>query len=124
MPDHAPLFFGCMRPINGYGHGHYLFGPDGRSLYGRGPLRQPWGDRIDGTLTPKTTTAQGAAALYHKDGWTALAIHDYTGDHRPGSNSVFFFPTDLTFHAALAAAEEHFPDLARRIGRIFLVEDP
>jgi hypothetical protein len=71
--------------------GHYFWGPDGRMLRGWSgtPLGLPWGS-IDGRLTPVSDTTQGAALLHVLDGWSALSIHDYSVDKRPGSNSTFF----------------------------------
>src|SRR3954464_1419685 len=94
-------YFGCWNSV-----GHYTHDPKGKHVYSkRGggfyPDDQPW-EKIDGMLTPgqrndqgrlvydaMSKEHQGEAALHHKDGWTALAIHDFTVDSRPNSNSVF-----------------------------------
>jgi len=119
-------YFGCWQQS-----GHFLRTPDGDggchwrhadSLLRDGVV--PWGYKIDGTLTPKTTTKQGAAALHHLDGWTALACHDYTVDSRGNSNSAFVFDAVLDFDQALTAAREHFPKVVERVGPIVLVESP
>lgn len=68
---------------------------------------------------------QGKAAIHHKDGWTALAIHDFTVDSRPNSNSVFLFKDALDFQGIVLAAREAFPKIMRRIegaGPIILME--
>jgi len=75
---------------------------------------------LDGKLTPRRDRGQGAAALHYRGDWTALAIHDYTVDHRGGSHSTFVMPGALSFEAMLAAAHHHFPSVVDRIGGIYL----
>jgi hypothetical protein len=108
------VYFGCRGSV-----GHYLWLPNGRQpdrddpIFGSnaaGPFR-----RLDGTLTPRETTKQSTAAIHHRDGWTALGIHDYTVDSRGNSNSVFVMDSDLSFERAHAHASEAFPDVMKRI---------
>lgn len=113
------LFFGCWQRA-----GHYHWSTEGRWAKSDERTLTPWGLSVDGKLTPKATRAQGDAALHYKDGWTAVAIHDYTVDKRPGSNSVFLFPAELDFDQALATATEHFPTIVARIGLVTLVQVP
>jgi hypothetical protein len=121
------VFFGCWDAHLG----HFLWLPNGKQPdyrddsgtfgYNRaGPF-----ERIDGQLPPKSTTAQSAALLHHRDGWTALAMHDYSQDKRGNSNANFIFDADLDFDAALAAARERFPAITARIevaGPVVLVD--
>lgn len=120
-------YFGCYSSVHG-GHGFHR--PGGKSIRATddGPVRSwacgigPW-DQVDGTLAPvvgerrgyrKIECPQGVAALHHKDGWTALAFWDRTGDHRGNSHSNFFFDEILDFDAAVAAARVAFPELFER----------
>lgn len=111
-------YFGCLCGVNGETQaGHYLHDDHLRTVSWRERDAQPWG-YIDAQLAPKLgrheEAPQGHAALHHKDGWTALAFWDRSGDSRDNSNSAFLFDHVLTFDAALAAAREAFPALFER----------
>lgn len=110
MSSPVPLYFGCWRDL-----GHNFHTADGRSAVYRSGPPTPWGYGVE-KLPPQASKAQGDAAVHHKDGWTALAIHDYTVDSRGNSKSVFCFPEVLGFDDAWAAAREHFPTIATRVG--------
>jgi hypothetical protein len=125
------IHFGCWDRV-----GHFFHDTNGRSL-GLDAIRLglPW-DRVDGCLTPgrrdrrgrldheaMSMSQQGKASIHHKDGWTALAVHDFTVDSRPGSNTVFFFHADLDQEEVLFSVVEHFPTINRRIGEITVVVD-
>lgn len=108
------VYFGCWGAT-----GHYLWLPNRRHPERNGATLG-WNEagpfrRLDGTLTPRDTTAQSAAAIHHRDGWTALALHDYTVDTRGASNSVFVMDADVSFDRALVYAAESFPDVMSRI---------
>lgn len=113
----VPLYFGCW---DGVGHGfHYTSGrsadyrsPDGRLAFDKPPT--PWGYGVE-RLSPHGSE-QGVGLLHHKDGWTALAVDDFTVDSRGNSKSVFCEPAILTWEEAIAAAREHFPRIAQRVG--------
>lgn len=114
--DHKAIHFGCW-----YQSGHFFHDTEGRSLgLSASDLRLPW-EFVDGRLTPRSG-GQGRAALHRKGGWTALAVHDFTVDSRPGSNTVFFFHAELDPDEALFSVIEHFPSIERRIGEITIVE--
>lgn len=116
-PVEGGIYFGCW---DREGHGFHL--PNGRSAtYRRSEDVVPWGYNVE-RLPPKSIERQGAAALHHKDGWTALAVHDYSVDRRPGSKSVFCFPVVLTFEEALYEAGRTFSEIIARVGQITLVE--
>jgi hypothetical protein len=66
----------------------------------------PWAGALDDAFK----------GLRHKDGWTAFAMHDYTVDQRPGSNSVFLAEGIFSEEEMRGLAHEHFPLVARRIG--------
>jgi hypothetical protein len=115
-------YFGCIGSV---GHGFYG-GP--KETWGDNP--SPW-PRIDCALTPgrrdcrgrlETKGVQGEAAIHYLDGWTALAIHDFTVDSRPGSNSVFLIHDTLDFTQACVAAHRFFPEVMARIGYLNLIE--
>jgi hypothetical protein len=104
-----PLYFGCWRQI---GHGFHRVG--GEHVFGK---HTPWGYGVE-DLTPKTCSCQGQSALWQKGGWTALAVHDYTVDHRGNSKSVFCFPELIaTIDAAWQRARETFPEIVARLDR-------
>lgn len=124
------FYFGCARGVWGRRDvGHFMYEPGGRQSdhwNSVGPF-----DGIDSQLAPVSRYGRlgfrgdgqnghgdeypnGVAALHHKDGWTALAFWDNTGDSRGNSNSNFFFDETLDFEAAVAAAREHFPELFER----------
>ncbi len=116
----SAFYFGCARGVWGHREaGHYFYAPGGRSAR-EAEAVNPWG-HVDGKLAPREYEGrsapecpQGVAALHHKDGWTALAFWDRTGDSRGNSNSTFLFDATLTFEEALAAARENFPALFER----------
>lgn len=95
-------YFGCDGQA-----GHYMHTPDMRtdSAFMRS---NPWGYGID----------DGFKGLQHKDGWTALAMTDYTVDSRPGSNSVFLAEGEFDAKQMAELAVLHFPSIVKRIGRI------
>lgn len=128
------VHFGCWP---GHGAGHFFHDTTGKTLglYAN-EVGLPW-EQVDGRLTPgrrdsrgqhtyeaMSQPMQGRAALHHLDGWTALAIHDFTIDSRPGSNTVLFFHALLDKEQALAAAHEHFPIVMRCIGQVTIVLAP
>lgn len=86
------------------------------------PEELPW-RHLDGQLTPKTTTEWQTAALHHKDGFTALGIHDHSApDKRAGCNAVFIVPGELTYLELLDVIVRDWPDEVARIGNVELVE--
>lgn len=107
------LYFGCFYST---GHGFHLPSGDSATYKSRPPT--PWGYGVE-SLPPDTDRRQGAAALHHMEGWTALAVHDYTVDDRPGSKSVFCFDGDLDFAEALDEAMLHFPKILSRVGKVY-----
>lgn len=121
MSEHG-YFFGC------WGEPGHLFWASGRrglrSAGFRPPPTVPW-RQVDCKLTPPThhlrhldvdrREPQSVALLHHKAGWTALAMHDRTGDSRGASNSVFLFPRTLDFDEAVQAARDEFPAVVERI---------
>jgi hypothetical protein len=115
QPHHfdTAYYFGCWREV-----GHYWWRPGPSQIswreYEQGcPTDQPWG-HLDGKLTPPSHR-QSEAALHHREGWTALAVHDYTVDSRPGSNIAFLFDATLDFDRAVKAARAEFPQVVERV---------
>jgi hypothetical protein len=53
--------------------------------------------------------------VHHKNGWTALAMPDRTGDGRGNSHSVFLFEEIIGFSASVARARELFGPVVKRI---------
>lgn len=60
------------------------------------------------------TQPEGRALLHHRDGWTAVAFWDRTGDSRPGSNTAFLLDEVLDFDAAVDAARQAYPHVFAR----------
>jgi len=92
------------------GRGHHLLNDDFEAVqYKWGdPGLTPWGTHPDGTLAPKGAQIEGEALLHQKDGWTALAFWDRSGDSRGNSNSAFFIEGTYTFDEMLALCKERF----------------
>jgi hypothetical protein len=109
------FYFGCWRQA-----GHYFWSPGMVDRHCIPGPPTPWGYGVE-SLTPTTTNQQGAAALHHRAGWTALAVHDYTVDRRGNSKSVFCFKGELTFEQAVGKAHQLFPGVMARLagGGIF-----
>lgn len=100
-------FHGCT----GDGSGHGFHGTHERWTGNRTPREVVPFKSLDGGLAPKLASqTQGVAQLHHKDGWTALAFWDRSGDSRGNSNSVFIFEGTWTFDQVLVLAKEHFPE--------------
>jgi hypothetical protein len=74
---------------------------------------QPW-DNIDGGLCPESTRDQGIVKIHHKDGWTAFAFWDYSIDHRPNSNSVFFAEGTFNFDEMMQIIHDKYPEIVKR----------
>jgi hypothetical protein len=92
-------YFGCVGDV-----GHYMHTPDLESDWDF--LRHnPWGVEID----------DGFKGLQHKEGWTALAMVDYTVDSRPGSNSVFLAEGTYSLNEMIEIAKRDFPSISERI---------
>lgn len=118
------FYFGCV------GHpGHFFYGPDGRHAYSAEieSAGIPWKEwEIDCKLQPGCyhwrdghwrhgQEIEGAAALHHEDGWTALSMWDRSVDTRGGCNSAFLFEGTFTFEEAIALVREHFPSIVKRL---------
>ncbi|MBZ4400403.1 hypothetical protein [Myxococcus sp. AS-1-15] len=111
------LFFGAKR-----GMGHCLWTPG----FGFGERLVPallHPRHIDAKLAPKDPhQVEGRARLHHVYGWTVLAWWDRSSDRRMNSNSAILVRGTHDFAAVVAAAREHFPELAPRFAA--LVEVP
>jgi hypothetical protein len=94
-------YFGCIGEA-----GHYMHTPNEASHDWDFMEKNPWGLGLD----------DGFKGLRHKDGWTALAMTDYTVDSRPGSNSVFLAEGTFSQEEMNALAHQYFPSVAKRIG--------
>jgi hypothetical protein len=110
-------YFGCRQ---GRGRGHSMHECTADGLVdllrdGAGvlpPALQP--GAIDARLTPANDRSQGASALRWQNGYSVLAWHDFTGDSRPGSNSVFIVEGARTFAELVRLLCECAPEIARR----------
>ena len=116
------FYFGCWEQ-----KGHFIHTPE-RSYRADTDARKagvPWEDwTLDGGLCPGSVwdarsdrwnlncrQPQGAAALHHKDGWTALSFWDRSVDSRTNSNSCFIAEGTHTFEEMVALAQLHFPTI-------------
>lgn len=109
------FYFGC---IGSPGHDYWQF-RDGRpvSVTYKSKPPGPWGNGIDSKDISPAVGNQGDAYMHYKDGWTALAIVDRTGDSRPNSRSVFLTEGNLSFAAMLMLVVDEC-DLLDRIGEV------
>lgn len=117
------MYFGCVDLA-----GHFLYEPrkfEGQPVHQlvRYPGNNPWGLLIDGGLCPNASTRNelppedqpvNRAKLHRKDGWTAIAWWDRTGDKRPNSNSVFMAEGEHDFASMLTLFRQKFEFIAAR----------
>ena len=99
------IYYGCIGEA-----GHYFFGPGERSL-SRSERPTLF---VDGEYTPKEMTKQGSARVVVVDQYIIIAWHDYTGDSRPGSNSVLLAIGYDSDEEVLKDAAEMFPSVMKR----------
>lgn len=100
-------YFGCLEQ-----YGHFLIDHECKSVrMFNGDL--PW-EQIDGALCPDDTQKEGVVKIHHAKGWTAAAFWDNSIDHRPKSNSVFFFEDLLDFDEVIMEFKKTFPKIYNR----------
>jgi len=113
-------YFGC--PPDG-GKGRYMHHEPREPWRSNcdAPAGCPWSfgspENIDGGLAPRAGAArqrQGAVALHHREGWTAIAWWDRSADVRPGSNVAFLIDAELGLEEALTAARQAWPKVFAR----------
>lgn len=79
----------------------------------------PFDDLDSDAYLPRGDRRAGLGKITHvtKGGkrWTVLALHDYTGDSRPGSHSTFALEGELAFEAAVHEARRWFPAVFARM---------
>lgn len=104
-------YFGWSAP-----GGHFLLKDDHNKILNVDST--PFGRSIDGGLCPQPEPKQpdGKVALHYRAGWTAVAFWDRSGDHRPGSNTVFLTPADCSAMGVIAAAKVQWPQVFARPG--------
>jgi hypothetical protein len=105
------LYFGCYRVP-----GHCLYSKVTPNMRYEAT---PWGNSLDsGLLTDDyygaDTEPTGKVVVRHKDGWTAIAFWDRSGDSRPGSNTAFLAKADMTGEELLALARVQWPEVFDR----------
>jgi len=119
MSDVRAFYFGCAKAADA---GHFVFAEDPgigmprRRLSAREfiPDLPASMEHVDCQFTPRVNRRQGCAALANRDGWTILAWHDYTGDSRPGSNSVLVAEGEHDFAAMMGLLAKRFPSVLAR----------
>lgn len=110
--------------------GHFLVDTTGRTVHDERHAT-PW-ESHDAVLCPgyrgqydNGPEVQGAAALHHRGGWTALAFWDRSVDTRGGCNSVFFAEGTYGPEAMVEIARAAFPRIwARFTFAVRIVERP
>lgn len=107
--------------------GHYFFDEQGRSVREDLTPGFPFGHEpgkiyVDGRLQPgcpnpgdrlqRRTRAEveGAAALHHIQGWTALCLWDRSVDTRGACNSNYFAEGEFTFEQMVEMAKSRFSE--------------
>jgi hypothetical protein len=109
-------YFGNIKAGQADGHQLYCNTGDGSKLRGV----QPWQPYyiLDSRLAPRLSNGQeapqGQALIHHKDGWTAIAFFDRTGDPRGASNSVFLIEATVNFEEGVELARASWPQLFER----------
>jgi hypothetical protein len=76
----------------------------------------PWGNNIDSGLCPRPESVDGKISEHHKDGWTAIAFWDRSGDSRPNSNTAFFVCCTMTTDELLVWSRKQWPEVFNRKG--------
>lgn len=105
------IYFGCMLG----GKGHYFFDEKNHSIKDH-QIDMPWDlSVVDGKLTPQGVQIEGIVKHHQKDGWTAIAFWDRSGDQRYGSHSTFFFDKLMNVKEAILQAKLSFPFMFARI---------
>lgn len=104
-------------------NGHFLYQcfPDGRIEHVRTQHSILDPALLDGRLTPPDNNEQGNARMHWLGGYTLLAWHDYTGDNRPGSNSVFIVEGEHAFLQMVAFFRIGCPAIFTRQPQITLI---
>jgi hypothetical protein len=130
-------YFGCFGPP-----GHYFFRPSRFGPIHADKLAShtvPWTPaECDGNLQPGTAEmkkgyqgqrpnkqVEGVCRLHSRNGWTAVAFWDRTGDERRNSCSVFIKDGEYDFHDMVSDFRLSFPEVYKRVTEKFeLVEEP
>lgn len=102
------FYFGCIEVA-----GHYLWDHNLKYVQRKYNNVLPW-ENLDGVLCPQITNENGVVKLHHKEGWTAAAFWDYSVDHRPGSNSVFFAEGIHGVYHMIEFIKKRFPSICKR----------
>lgn len=118
MIEDAEIYYFGVWP--GSGGGHYLWTPDGQRV---AIAMTPFGVHIDGQIHPTRDFPCNGHGIVHMkhtqlDGWSAIAFWDFTGDSRPGSNSVFVVRGLYTMTPIIAEARRRFPTVWTRLHRV------
>jgi len=113
------LYFGCQRRS-----GHFFWAPNGRSYLYNPPIPPDLANGFDKAHPPQGTREANRYVVRHLHGYTVLAFWDYSVDSRPGSNSAFIAPGNITDADVLALAAEYFPDVLARVGQLESVTAP
>lgn len=103
-------FFGVLAANDS---GHFLH--DERGQAGWPGMFGPWRvSEMDGLLQPDGPQTQGAAKLWHRDGYSALAWWDRTGDRRVGSCAVILADEVLDEASLIEHASRVWPAVMAR----------
>lgn len=111
------LYFGAWSAEN---LGHYLYSPDGRTIWRADwlPFRPTILDA--GLLNPFGSQEQSKARRVLIGGWTVVTFWDRSADSRMGSNSAFIVDSEMCFLNVMALAGQAFPLQMARIPKLGL----
>lgn len=130
------IYFGCWGQPGHYFHQSGSYGP--RSASRAVCQSLPWTDvECDGNLQPGTaelekryegerprSQVEGVCRLHHRQGWTAMAFWDRSGDRRGNSCSVVMVEGTHDFANMMEMFEREFPSIyARCTTKFRLVEE-
>jgi hypothetical protein len=95
--------------------------PSGHTLHSRvRHLRYdstPWGNDLDtGLLKDLPDNPDGRYVIEQRDGWTAIAFWDRSGDSRPNSNTAFLVAAIMPGNHLLELARKQWPEIFARRG--------
>lgn len=97
-------YFGCKEGV-----GHYLHNQAGQRVHKGFPF-----GNIDYIFCP-VTNDENVSVLTQSQGWSILAMRDYSIDKRPGSNAAFIAKGELTTVQMFHFATEFFPQIVDRL---------
>lgn len=108
---------------SGIASGHHLHDTSGR-CWTSPQTFMPWSlADLDNLLSRDSEQCEGKAIIKYKNGWSAVAFWDRSGDSRHGSSSVFISKGAWKFEQILEDARKFYPQIFKRFAfKIEMVE--